>query len=119
MHSHADAGFDRRAGPRAGGRQPKKSRVGDEALGRSRGGLTTKIHAVVDALGSPLRVVLGPGQKADCWRVADLLPAAEGAGNVLADKAYDTDAVLASVAATGAQAVIPSKKNRLVQRVID
>ena len=64
-------------------------------------------------------MVLGPGQQADCRRVADLLPAAEGAGNVLADKAYDTDAVLASVAALGAQAVIPSKKNRLVQRVID
>jgi putative transposase len=51
--------------------------------------------------------------------VADLLLAAEGAGNVLADKAYDTDAVLAHVAAIGAQAVIASKKNRLVQRVID
>jgi putative transposase len=114
-----DARFDRGAGPRAGGGQPKKSRVGEEALGRSRGGLTTKIHAVVDALGNPLRVVLGPGQQADCRRVADLLPVAKGVGNVLADKAYDTDAVLASVAAIGAQAVIPSKKNRLVQRVID
>lgn len=51
--------------------------------------------------------------------MADLLLAAEGAGNVLADKAYDTDAVLAHVAAIGAQAVIASKKNRLVQRVID
>ena len=77
-------------------------RVGDEALGRSRGGLTTKIHAVVDALGNPLRVVLGPGQQADCRRVAELLSAAEDAGNVLSDKAYDTDAMLASVAAIGA-----------------
>jgi putative transposase len=103
----------------AGSGQPKKSRVGDEALGRSRGGLTTKIHVLVDALGNPLRVVLGPGQQADCRRVAELLSAAKGAGNVLADKAYDTDAVLARVAELGAQAVIPSKKNRLVQRVID
>ncbi|OGX84024.1 transposase [Hymenobacter coccineus] len=77
------------------------------------------MHAVVDALGNPLRVVLGPGQHADGRRVTDLLAAAEGAGNVLADKAYDTAAVLAQVAALGAQAVIPSKKNRLVQRVID
>ena len=46
-------------------------------------------------------MVLGPGQQADCRRVAELLSAAEGAGNVLADKAYDTDAVLASVAALG------------------
>ena len=70
-------------------------------------------------MGNPLRVVLGPGQQADCRRGAELLSAAEGAGNVLADKGYDTDVVLANVAAIGAQAVIPSKKNRLVQRVID
>ena len=72
------------------------------------------MHALVDALGNPLRVVLGPGQQADCRRAADLLVAAKGAGNVLADKAYDTDAVVASVVASvvalGAQAVIPSKK---------
>ena len=74
---------------------------------------------MVDALGNPLRVVLGPGQQADCRRVADLLAVAGGATNVLADKAYDTDTVLAQVTALGAQAVIPSKKNRLAQRVID
>ncbi len=77
------------------------------------------MHALVDALGNPLRLVLGPGQQADCRRAADLLAGIEGVGNVLADKAYDTDAVLACVAASGAQAVIPSKKNRVVQRVID
>ncbi len=74
---------------------------------------------MVDALGNPLRVVLGPGQQTDCRRVAELLSAAGGAGNVLADKAYNTDAVLASVAALGAQAVMPSNKNRLIHRVID
>lgn len=74
---------------------------------------------MVDALGNPLRVVLGPGQQADCRRAADLLAGAEGTGNVLADKAYDTDAVVAAVEALGAQVVIPSKKNRLVQRMID
>ena len=81
--------------------------------------MTTKVHALVDALGNPLRLVLGPGQQADCRRAADLLVAAKGAGNVLADKACDTDAVVASVVALGAQVVIPSKKNRFVQRVID
>ena len=70
-------------------------------------------------MGNPLRIVLGPGQQADCRRVAELLSAAKGASHVLADRAYNTDAVLANVAAIGAQAVIPSKKNRLVQRVID
>ena len=74
---------------------------------------------LVDALGNPLRVVLGPGQQADCRRAAELLGAAEGAGNVLADKAYDTNAVVAAVEALGAQVVIPSKKNRNVARLID
>jgi Transposase and inactivated derivatives len=77
------------------------------------------LHVLVDALGNPLRVVLGPGQQADCRRAADLLVAAEGAGNVLADKAYDTDAVVAAVEQLGAQVVIPSKKNRKVARLID
>jgi|GEM_PF-2031066 len=96
-----------------------ESRVGNETLGRSRGGLTTKIYALVDALGNPLHVVLGPSQRADCQGAVELPSAAQDAGNVLADKAYNTDAVLANVAASGAQIVIPSKKNRLVQRVID
>lgn len=74
---------------------------------------------MVDALGNPLRIVLGPGQQADCQRAADLLVAAEGAGNVLADKAYDTNAVVAAVEALGAQVVIPSKKNRKITRLID
>ncbi|GAA4054439.1 hypothetical protein GCM10022409_46880 [Hymenobacter glaciei] len=74
---------------------------------------------LVDALGNPLRVVLGPGQQADCRRAADVLVAADGAGNALADKAYDTDAVVAAVEALGAQVVIPSKKNRKTVRLID
>ena len=63
--------------------------------------------------------MLGPGQQADCRRAADLLDAAQGAGNVLADKGYDTDNILACVAAMGAKVVIPSKRNRLIQRLID
>ncbi|MBO2009610.1 IS5 family transposase [Hymenobacter negativus] len=106
-------------GPTRRRRAAEKSRIGAEALGRSRGGLKTKIHALVDALGNPLRVVLGPSQQADYRRVADLLPAAKGADNVLTDKAYDTNAVLTCVVVFGAQVVILSKKNRLVQRLID
>lgn len=48
-----------------------------------------------------------------------MLVAAHGAGYVLADGGYDMDAVLAYVAAIGTRIVIPSKKNRLVRRVID
>ena len=74
---------------------------------------------VVDALGNPLHIVPGPGPPADCWWAADLLAAVQGAGNVLADTGNDTDAVLACVAALGAKAGIPSKKNRLADHLID
>lgn len=73
---------------------------------------------MVDALGHPLCLALGTGQQADCRRAADLLAATAGAGSVLADKAYDPDAVVAAIEAMGAQVVIPSKKNRKVARVI-
>ena len=74
---------------------------------------------MVDALGNPLRLLLGPGQQADCQRAAELLAAVPGTGNVLGDKGYDTNAVVADVEALGAQVVIPSKKNRRAERPID
>ena len=46
---------------------------GEEDLGRSRGGLTTKIHALVDGRGRPLCYLLTPGQAADCRHVQALL----------------------------------------------
>ena len=70
-------------------------------------------------MGNPLCPLLGPGPQADCQRADELLAAVPGAGNVLGDKGYDTDAVVASGEARGAQVVIPSKKNRRTGRVID
>lgn len=45
----------------------------DQALGRSRGGLTTKIHMLVDALGQPLRFIVMPGQAGDITQAPALL----------------------------------------------
>ena len=65
---------------------PKKD--DDQAIGRSKGGLSTKIHALVDALGNPLRFLLTPGQAHDLTGADALLP--QMAAEVLiADKAYD------------------------------
>ena len=105
------------------GSRPKKSDAQSEALGRSRGGFSTKLHVVCDALGNPLSLTLTPGQAGDLPQAQPLLvPLVDGRTDVraiLADKGYDADALLEQIAAWGAQAVIPSKKNRKEQRVID
>ena len=56
-------------------------------MGRSRGGLTSKIHALVDAEGRPIDIVLTPGQRHDGKAAPDLLEALEQDAIVLADKA--------------------------------
>ena len=84
-----------------------------QALGRSRGGLTTKIHMLADALGRPLRFMLTPGQAHDSLAAGALLSGWR-AGAVLADKAYDTNAIRALIAEAGMIAVIPSKRDRKV-----
>jgi hypothetical protein len=60
-------------------------------MGRSRGGLTTKIHALTDARGLPLELVLTPGQAGDCPVAEHLLGWLHPDTIVLADKAYDAD----------------------------
>nr|WP_239025895.1 IS5 family transposase [Sphingomonas paeninsulae] len=91
----------------------RKRGAKDQALGRSRGGLTTKIHMLADTLGRPVRFCITPGQASDINAAPDLL---EGltAQAVLADKAYDGNALRARIAAMNAEAVIPSKRNRKV-----
>ena len=55
-------------------RGQKKSSPDEEAIGRSRGGLSTKIHATVDALGNPTSFLLTPGQAHDLAGADQLLP---------------------------------------------
>jgi putative transposase len=66
-----------------------------------------------------VHVVLGAGQQHACTRALDLLQAVGKTGNVPPDKAYDTNQVLAAVAALGAEAVIPSQPRRRVARPVD
>lgn len=96
----------------------KKNRQSDEALGRSRGGYSSKVHVTVDALGNPRRVMLTGGQVHDLQMAARLIEH-EQTGAVVADKAYDSDWLIAFIEQVGAQAVIPPKANRLEQRAYD
>ncbi len=82
-------------------------------MGRSRGGLTTKIHALVDALGRPIRLKLSEGQAHD-GRSADDMYDTVAAGTIfLADRAYDSDALRDRLAARGAWANIRPMPNRI------
>ena len=81
-------------------------------MGRSRGGLTTKIHALVDATGLPLRLELTPGQVHDVKAAATLLAKLSPDSFVLADKAYDADGLREQIEDQGAVANIPNRSNR-------
>ena len=84
----------------------------ERCMGHSRGGLTTKIHALTDSHGLPLELVLTPGQAADCPTAAKLLGRLREGTILLADKAYDADWLRRSIEAAGAAPNIPSKVTR-------
>lgn len=89
-----------------------------QALGRSRGGFSTKIHIAVDALGNPLRLILTAGQESDVRQGAPLIKDFE-AQAVIADKGYDSDELVKTITEQAAQAVIPPRVNRTEQREYD
>ena len=80
--------------------------------------MTTKIHAIVDALGNPIALSLTGGQSHDITR-AEALTAKIRPGAVLADKGCDSDAFLQSLKVRAIKAVIPPKANRIVKRDCD
>src|SRR5690606_21593113 len=98
-------------GSRPSAGSERKRGASNQALGRSRGGLTTKVHMLTDTLGRPLRFLLAAGQSHDILAAPILL---EGltAEAVLADRAYDTNALRNMLAEMGAEAVIPSTRSR-------
>ena len=81
-------------------------------MGRSRGGLTTKIHALVDANGLPITLKLSEGQAHDGRSAADMLGNLANGQILLADRAYDSDALRANLAARGAWANVKPMPNR-------
>lgn len=81
--------------------------------------MSTKIHALVDALGNPLGFLLTPGQAHDLQGADALLPEMK-ADTLLADKAYDADArLIEPLLAAGKTPVIPPKHSRKAQRAYD
>jgi transposase len=83
-----------------------------QAIGRSRGGRSTKIHAVADALGRLIAFDLTPGQRGDVRAAEALLTALPAASFVLADAAYDSDALRGFLIARGSTPVIQPNPTR-------
>jgi transposase len=81
-------------------------------MGRSRGGLSTKIHALVDAEGRPIRISLTPGQAHDGTAAEELLANLTPGTILLADKAYDSHAIREQAQEQDVWANIPPKSNR-------
>ena len=84
----------------------------NKAVGRTKGGLNTKIHAIVDGLGNPVAFLLSPGNENDSTHAIELMRMIDITGsNLLGDKAYGTKGILAYIKEHGATVVIPPKSN--------
>lgn len=100
--------------------RPGPAKKGPQALGRGRGGFSTKLHVAGDGAGGRLAFALTAGQAGDAPQAADLLaPLLAPARQVPADTADDSDALRAQIAETGAVAVIPPRPNRLQPPPLD
>ena len=80
------------------GRVQKRGRQREQSLGRSRGGFSSKIQLLVDALGFPLRFILTGGERHDITQAESLL-APFHFDAVIADKGYDSDSLRILLAA--------------------
>ena len=83
-----------------------------QAIGRSRGGRNTKIHAIADAKGRLLSLLLTGGEAHDCPPVKRLIRRNSAAKKLLGDKAYDSAELRQWLQDRGTKAVIPNKSNR-------
>ncbi len=87
-------------------------KTADKAVGRTRGGLNTKLHTIVDGLGNPVEFMLSAGNDHDSVHAVELLEKVEISGsNILADCAYGARAIRAYISEQGASYVIPPQSN--------
>jgi transposase len=95
-----------------------KDSQSQEALGRSKGGFSTKIHILTDALGNPLKFALTPGQRNDITQAKSLCQSISNA-IVIADKGYDCDDFIVTLADQKCGSNIPPRSNRKKPREYD
>ncbi len=100
------------------GRFQKGGRQQEQCLGRSRGGSSSKIHLLVDALGFPLQFILTGGERHDLSQAESLL-APFHSDAVIAGKGYDSDPLRELLTARQVEVVIPSRRSRKQPRDYD
>jgi transposase len=98
--------------------QKKNGSADDQALGRSRGGFSTKVHVLVDGLGNPLRLLFTAGQRHDSTQAAALL---EGFTfeRVIADRGYAAQTLIDLILQAQAEPVIPPHQRAKQPREYD
>ena len=95
-----------------------RKKTGCQSLGRSPAGHSTKIHLACDALGNAIRFILTGGERNDITKAESLIENLS-TDSLLADKGYDSEALVLKLEKLGSGAGIPSRANRKRQRVID
>jgi transposase len=107
---HADGRFySRQSTPLGIGRKRGEQK---QAVGRSRGGRNTKIHALADAKGRLIAILLTGGQAHDCPVARRLIDRVEPAERLLGDKAYDGNELREKLDRRGTKPVIPNRTSR-------
>jgi transposase len=95
-------------------RRGRKKRAAEEAIGISRGGRNTKLHAISDMQCRPLALYLTQGQRADIKGAVALSGALPPVKYLLADKAYDAGYFRGFLLSRNIEPVIPAKSNRKI-----
>jgi len=87
----------------------------EQKLGKTKGGRNTKISTCVNALGKSTSILLVCGNEHDSKSLFDTLPDGYAGSYILADRAYDSNAIREKIEQAGAIAVIPPRKNRKIE----
>jgi transposase len=95
-----------------------KNSADEQALGRSKGGFSTKIHAAVDGLGNPLRFILTGGNRSEFIKAEALIEGIRDT-NIIADKGYDSNRFRKQIEKQNCICTIPPRKNRKIQHEYD
>jgi transposase len=89
-----------------------KRGASEQAIGVTKGGRNSKLHALVDKLCRPWVIILTPGNVADCTVGPECVSLIAGIKKLLGDKAYDSDPFRKSLRQNGITPVIPGRANR-------